>query len=146
VILVEYWSAPLRLVRFPDNPPLARFLARQPHAVVAELPVPRVHMLPAHDARYIFISTYHWKPLVNGYSGYAPPSYVARMWRLVNFPDGDGFAQLAADRVRYVVVHEGSYKSSGEAGRAVMALVSAGAVPLGRYFDGWSTASVFELR
>ena len=28
-----------------------------------------------NDVKYVYYSTYHWKPLVNGYSGYSPPAY-----------------------------------------------------------------------
>ena len=41
--------------------------------------MPRIELLPAHDARYAYMSIFHWKRLVNGYSGYYPPSYLARM-------------------------------------------------------------------
>ena len=53
-------------------PEVYRFAARLPaSAVLIELPLGE----PAFDVRYMFYSTLHWKRLVNGYSGGAPPQY-----------------------------------------------------------------------
>ena len=55
----------------PVSPPrLALRIPRQaPDGNVLELPLPRPDSLPFHDARYLYTSTFHWKTLVNGYSG-----------------------------------------------------------------------------
>ena len=145
VMLAEYWVAPLRLWPYPNRPPLYEFLARQPDGVVAEFPVPRLEQLPAHDARYAYMSIFHWKRLVNGYSGYYPPSYIRRMERLATFPDAGSLDQLRADGVRYVVVHEGSYIRRGEAAGIVLTLTREGLRPLTRLHDGWAAATIFEL-
>jgi hypothetical protein len=144
-VLLEYWVAPLRLWPYPERPPLYEFLARQPDGVVAEFPVVQVNSLPAHDARYAYMSIFHWKPLVNGYSGYYPPTYVARIQRLLKMPDPDALAQLRADDVRYVIIHEGSYKQFAEGGSVVAALEHAGMKPIARLNDGYGVATVFEL-
>jgi hypothetical protein len=144
-VLLEYWVVPLRLWPYPDRPPLYEFLARQPDGVVAEFPVARPDNLPAHDARYAYMSIFHWKRLVNGYSGYDPPSYLARIQRLLTFPGPDALAQLRADSVRYVVVHEGSYIRTGEAAAIVATLERQGMKPTARLHDGWAAATVFEL-
>ena len=145
VLMLEYWIEPVRLVRYPDRPPLYDFLARQPDGVVAQFPVPDLDLLPGHDARYAYMSIFHWKPLVNGYSGYYPPSYFARMPRLANFPDSDSIAQLRSDGVRYVVVHEGSYIRAGQSAAIVTGALLAGLKPVARLHDGWAAATVFEL-
>jgi hypothetical protein len=125
---------------YPDRPPLYEFLAHQPDGVVAEFPI-----FLAHDARYAYMSMFHWKPLVNGYSGYLPPSYVERIRRLFRMPDPDGLAQLRADGVRYVIIHEGSYKVPTEAGNIMAMLEREGARPIARLNDGYNLATVFEL-
>ena len=51
------------------------------------------------------MSTFHWFPLVNGYSGNYPPSYLGRLERLRQFPDETSILQLRRDGVRYVIVH-----------------------------------------
>jgi hypothetical protein len=91
------------------------------------------------------MSIFHWKPLVNGYSGYYPPTYVARIQRLLKMPDPDALAQLRADDVRYVIIHEGSYKQFAEGGSVVAALEHAGMKPIARLNDGYGVATVFEL-
>ncbi len=74
VLLLEYWVAPLRLVPYPNAPPpLYAWLAQQPRGVVAEFPMPVPEALPGDEARYAYMSTFHWMPAVNGYSGYYPP-------------------------------------------------------------------------
>ncbi len=90
-------------------PPVYRFLARQPRGVVAEFPVPRVDALPGDDAEYAYMSTFHWFPLVNGYSGNYPSSYLARLERLRGFPDERAILQLRRDGVGYVIIHGSSY-------------------------------------
>jgi hypothetical protein len=39
------------------------------------------------NARYMLVSTAFWKPMVNGYSGYMPTSYIAHTQNLGGFPD-----------------------------------------------------------
>jgi hypothetical protein len=145
-VLLEYWVAPLRLWPYPERPPLYEFLARQPDGVVAEFPVVQVNSLPAHDARYAYMSIFHWKPLVNGYSGYHPSSYRDRIEALRDFPSAAAVARLRSDRVRYVVIHEGNYEKAEDAAAALAGLERIGALPLTRLNDGYSAASVFELR
>jgi hypothetical protein len=108
-LLIEY-HVTLPLEPYANHPPpLYRYLAELPPGVVAEFPVPRLDALPGVEAEYAYMSIFHWRPLVNGYSGMYPPTYMARMPRLVGFPDATSFAQLRRDNVRYVIVHEDSY-------------------------------------
>jgi hypothetical protein len=91
-------------------PPIYRMLARQPRGVLAEFPVPRIDLLPGADPEYAYLSTFHWFPLVNGYSGFYPHSYLARMERLRTFPSQGAIVQLRRDTVAYVIVHGSAYK------------------------------------
>src|SRR4029079_5906897 len=109
LLLAEYRTR-LPLVSYPNAaPPVYRFLATQPRGIVAEFPVPQPDTLPGHDAEYAYMSTFHWFPLVNGYSGTYPPSYLARLERLRGFPDERSIAQLRRDGVTYVIVHGSAY-------------------------------------
>jgi hypothetical protein len=146
VLMLEYWVAPLHLVPYPnDPPPLYSWLARQPVGIVAEFPMPRPYRLPGEDARYAYMSTFHWMRLVNGYSGYYPPSYLLRIDQVEGFPDEQSVGQLRRDGVRYVIVHATGYEP-GEYGRVLAAAQAAGLIPLGRFDDGWQSAAAFELR
>jgi hypothetical protein len=146
VILVEYWSAPMRLIWYPRRALLYDVLAKLPEGNVLELPVPRLDTLPFHDARYLYTSTFHWRTLVNGYSGYFPPSYIQRMVHLNTFPSSAAIRQMRADQVRYVVVHEDRYGKPGEGVGVVETLVRLGGKPLGRMDDGWYPATLIDMQ
>jgi hypothetical protein len=104
VLLVEYSVKPLDLVPYPNTPPpLYEFVARLPPGVVAEFPLPEA--LPGPEPRYMYMSTFHWKPLINGYSGFYPPSYLNQLRRLQPFPDAFTVGALQRTGVSYVIVH-----------------------------------------
>jgi hypothetical protein len=131
-LAAEYASAP-RLVPFPSAAPqIYRVLSLQPRGVVAELPGPRSNALPGLDAAYAYFSTFYWFPLVNGYSGNYPASYLARIERLSGFPDDRSLRQLRADGVRYVIVHAGVYTEEAMAGISER-MIQNGMTPLGRF-------------
>ena len=108
-MLAEYRTN-LHLVEYMNvAPPIYRMLARQPRGVVAEFPAPIISQLPGTDAEYAYLSTFHWFPLVNGYSGYYPPTYLERVERLVDFPSERAMNQLRRDHVHYVILHSARY-------------------------------------
>jgi hypothetical protein len=144
ILLLEYRVAPLELVPYHnDPPPLYALLARLPAGVVAEFPMPLPEELPGDDHRYAYLSTFHWKPLVNGYSGFYPRSYLNRIGRLSGFPNERSIQALRSEHVRYVVVHE---DHEGKRLRTVERLVRQGLTPLGDLHDGYGVATLFELK
>jgi len=147
VLLLEYWVAPLRLVPFPNTaPPLYAWLRQQPRGVVAEFPMPLPDSLPGHEARYAYMSTFHWMPLLNGYSGYYPASYLAMIAALRHFPDERAMTILRDRGTRYVVVHTSLY-TADRAGELLNGAVATPALSqLGHFGDGEGTAVVFLLR
>ena len=147
VLLAEYWVAPLRLVPFPNSPPpLYTWFASQPRGVVAEFPMPLPDTLPGHEPRYAYMSTFHWMPLLNGYSGYYPPSYLSMLTGLRHFPDDAAIAVLRQRGARYVVVHTSLYPP-GRAGEIVsQAAANPMLTQLGHFSDGEGTGIVFLLR
>jgi hypothetical protein len=111
-LLVEYRTT-LTLVPFANEaPPIYRLLAQQPRGVLAELPVPPLNQLPGSDPEYAYLSTFHWFPIVNGYSGFYPPSYLERLDRLRDFPSERAMNQLRRDSVRYVILHAAPYSQT----------------------------------
>lgn len=111
LMLAEYRVRPLALVPYPNEPPpLYAWLAEQPPGVVVELPMPAPDALPGADPRYSYLSTFHWNPMLNGYSGYHPPSYLARADALREFPSERSIARLHADGAQYVIVHLGEFE------------------------------------
>jgi hypothetical protein len=116
VLLLEYRVRPLPLTPYPNAPSaLERWLREQPAGVVAELPMAVPNALPGPEPRYSYLSSFHWKPLVNGYSGYYPQSYLSRVEVMSGFPDERSLARLRQDGVRYLVVHMEQYRDGHQA-------------------------------
>lgn len=65
--------------------------------------------LPLHgDSRenfYLYASTFHWKPIANGYSGYMAKSYVELFNRIRFLPNARGFDLLRRLEISHLVVH-----------------------------------------
>jgi hypothetical protein len=145
VLLLEYRVHPLPIVRYPNaSAPLYSWLARQPPGVVAELPL--VEGRTEWEARVSYMSTFHWKPLVNGYSGFVPQSYVDRMNALRDFPDDRSLSRLQRDNVRYAVVHIAAF--GDRAGEVLETLAGRYRLKeLGRFLDAdGGEAVVFGMR
>ena len=105
-LLAEY-RVHLALTEYSNTAPAPyRFLSTLPRGVVAEIPFADPGRLPGDDPYYTYGSTYHFFPLVNGYSGVYPKSYLARAARMQRFPDATSIEQLRRDGVTYVIVHE----------------------------------------
>jgi hypothetical protein len=68
-------------------------------------------------------STAHWKPLVNGYSGFVPAGYPGIAAALRDFPGDRSRAELQRLGVSHVVVHLDAYR--GRAGEVVSSLNAA---------------------
>jgi hypothetical protein len=106
---VEYWSRPLnRRDMLVEAPPIYRWLAQQPRAVVLEVPFPEPGALWRYETTHQYMSIYHWQRLANGYSGNAPDGYVRMLEDLREFPFGEAERRLRALGVTYILVHESS--------------------------------------
>ena len=57
------------------------------------------------DAAYLYYSTFHWQWLVNGYSGFFPPSYGRLVRAMQNFPDEPSIDAIKSHGARYLVIH-----------------------------------------
>ena len=146
VVLLEYRVGPLALVPYPnDAPPLYRVLARLPPGIVIEFPTPKPGTPPYHDPRFTYLSTFHWKPLLNGYSGFYPPSYLRRLVRLADFPDEASVASLRRENVTYVIVHEDGYRA-GEYAQVLEHLLRLGLTPVAEGPDGWGAGTLMKLK
>jgi hypothetical protein len=142
---VECGSAPLRLTDVPNvKPDVYTFLSRFPDASgrssVIELP-----MTSGFNVYYMFWSTLHWRPLVNGYSGYAPRDFAETVARMHTFPDAASIARLRALKVGHILVHE-SYYAERERTALILAMArSPDLIPVGKYRDWVGTTQVFAL-
>src|SRR5204863_287463 len=57
------------------------------------------------DQMYMYYSTFHWQTLLNGYSGFFPPSYLRLVAAMRGFPDVGSMAALRSRGARYAVIH-----------------------------------------
>jgi hypothetical protein len=145
ILVVEYRVRPLHLMPYENEAPsLHAWLATQPRGVVAELPMR--DDVPGSDPRTSYLSTFHWQPIVNGYSGFVPQSYLDRLYDLRNFPDDESIHRLRKDGVRYVVVHLWEYPKD-EAVLVVQALTFRHGLPeLKRFYGRYTEIRVYLLR
>ncbi len=117
ILLLEFAAFPLDAPPYSFAiPPIDTWIAREaqrsgPFAVV-ELPVPDPRDAAASarwHSLFMLHSTAHWQGLVNGYSGFTPPTHDALFRKLVNFPDEASIAALEQIGVRYAVIHRDAF-------------------------------------
>ena len=104
LIVLESAVAPILYEPFSGIPPVYDANALESAGAVAELPFPPVDVI-SRNASYILGSTRTFRPLVNGYSGFIPPSYYANHVRLAGFPDAQAMDALRSLGVTHVIVH-----------------------------------------
>ncbi len=112
ILTLEYVQAPAQWLVLPKAPPLvARWLAQQPKSVIAEFPLPTADSLYwIHDGLYMYASTFHWQPMVNGYSGFYPKSYIELIEEMREFPSDEALAYLKRRNVDFIILHGAHYK------------------------------------
>ena len=100
----EALRAPIAYRRFTGIPRLYTLLAAEPNVVLAEMPFyPRQGIF--ENAEYVLNSTAHWRPLMNGYSGYTPRSYVKFADTFWFFPRDYAIDAIRRAGVTHVMVH-----------------------------------------
>lgn len=86
------------------TPAVYDVLRSEPDAVLVELPMPE----PANfheNGPFMLHAAVHWRPMLNGYSGFLPQSYRTHYERLRSFPDKGSIAYLRQVGVTHVAVH-----------------------------------------
>ena len=105
--VVNVWpNLPLREV-WPEPPPIYGALAGVPHVVLAEFPVPVDY---GFNTPYMYFSIWHWRQMVNGYSGFLPHSYEQFQLDVTDFPDPSSIAALRVLGVTHVTVNCAFYR------------------------------------
>jgi hypothetical protein len=102
---MEAWQGPVAAVPFTRLPRIYMQLPRPPAPVrlveVPFYPADAVH----ENAEYVLNSTLHWRPLLNGYSGFTPLSYRRRTETIWYFPERRAIDTIAAEGATHVMVH-----------------------------------------
>jgi hypothetical protein len=111
LILIEYLSTPLPVPVVPGGGeplPVYQWLGQQ-HGVSPVVEVPFEWSTNIEyiyfSIEYVYFSVFHRKDLLNGYSGYAPPSHIYAEQLMKHFPSSVSLDFLENLGVRYAVLH-----------------------------------------
>lgn len=113
--------AAYRVQSLPRPPAAIVSLLRQGTGSIVQLPAmrsgnPRPHA--RYNAMAMYLSTFHWRPLVNGYSSYWPDGFLARMELTTQLPARDPLRRLVkASGLRAIWVNLGGYPRPRERAR-----------------------------
>jgi hypothetical protein len=109
LVTIEALRAPFDYRPAVPASPVYRVVARLPDpAVIAEFPMYRPEAY-FRNADYMLWSTVHWKPIVNGYSGFMPASYRRMSEAMRTFPDPPTTDVLRAAGVTHVIIHRNRF-------------------------------------
>jgi hypothetical protein len=101
---LEPLAAPLELSPYSGVSRIYDRLRATEHAVVIELPFQTI-AAGFEQAQYMLNSTRHWKPMLNGYSGFRPQSFYDTAEAVQTFPAPQSIAWLQHRGVTHVFVH-----------------------------------------
>jgi hypothetical protein len=105
---LDAFAAPLELIDAEVVSPVHATLL-DTNAVVVEFPFyPPDRMF--RQAPYLLHSMQHWRPMLNGYSGVTPRSYIEHSRELAAFPDDRSIAALRRIGVTHVFVHDRAFR------------------------------------
>jgi hypothetical protein len=144
-IIAEYASAPA-LADAPLPSAADRWLATEAPGVLVELPLPTPeNMWPNSESRFMFEGMVHWRPMVNGYSGVLPNSYLELVSVMQSFPDARSLNYLRGRHVDYVFIRGGTY-TAGEWEKLRGELGLSQALELAAAFPPPGSELVFRLK
>lgn len=112
---IESVAAPIVYRPYRGIPDVYGRVAAEPDPVVlVEIPLYRASQT-ALNAGYVLASTKHWKPVVNGYSGYVPREYEAVAETFRGFPGAAAVAAMRDAGVTHVMVHPARFAAYADA-------------------------------
>jgi hypothetical protein len=115
LVNIESLRAPIAYTPFSGIPGVYRLLATEPGPVVlAEVPFfPRWAIF--QNGPYVLASTAHWRPLMNGYSGYTPDTYQGYADKFWYFPEDWAIQAMKDAGVTHVMVHPAAFHKDHQA-------------------------------
>ena len=122
-ILIEAWPRFELTHPWRQPPPIYQPILGAPASVLAEFPTPDDGVYGFAEFVYLYFSTFHWHKLVNGQSGWLPPSYYEFVVNVRSFPSDASVNYLRRRGVQYVTIHGAFYPA--EKLRRVLAGVEA---------------------
>lgn len=110
VTTLELWPLPLRLVKVPNSvdnlPHIYQHIKKLPsNAVMLELPLPSEFSEQGLEAtaRQVYRSSFHWRRLVNGYSGFAPETWLELVPVLAKSPPKLALSAMKGYGIEYIL-------------------------------------------
>jgi hypothetical protein len=100
---LEPLATPIPYQPFNGIPAIYALPASDPRAIVVEMPFPPPEKI-FRNGPYELNSTLNWRPLLNGYSGYTPESYIQHYIAMNGFPERKSIDALRAAGVTDVFV------------------------------------------
>jgi hypothetical protein len=123
LVLAEYLSIPLPIVPVPVGEEIPSIYAAvkvlPAGAALVELPMPARDSEESQDALPVYFASVHRRPVVNGYSGYAPPGYRVIREAMDAFPDAATIRLLADLDVTHALVDTRGFRP--DRGREIVA-------------------------
>ena len=116
LVILESISIPLSVASVPvgrDIPEVYKWLGNiKGDFAILELPSSSSsEQALLQQIQYMYFSTYHWKKLVNGYSGYLPPvfNYLCNDLDKKGFPSDYSINYIKQINIKYLIVHSEYY-------------------------------------
>ncbi len=115
LINLESLRAPMEYQPFRGIPGVYKLLATEPGPVVlAEQPF-FLRQGIFLNGPYVLASTAHWRPLMNGYSGYTPATYDRYAEAFWSFPTEGSIQAMKDAGVTHVMVHPAAFRRDHQA-------------------------------
>ncbi len=114
LVTLEALRPAIGYTKYEGIPQTYSWLAREPGPVVlVEVPF---YLPPVifQNAEYVLNSTAHWRPLMNGYSGYTPATYRQYAPAFSDFPDPRAVNAMRAAGGTHLMVHPRRYGADAE--------------------------------
>jgi hypothetical protein len=92
------------------SPPRVYAALEGQRAVLAEFPLNTDPFGFAENTPFMYFSLWHWQPMVNGYSGFLPPSYEALLEGVHGFPDQSSIDHLKSRGVTHLTINCALYR------------------------------------
>lgn len=103
LVTIEAMRTPLLLVPYTGIPSVHGRMARDDVRAIVLYPLYPGGAFHS-NARYMLYQTRHWKPIVNGYSSFAPQSFFERADRFNRFPAPEVIAEMRQIGVSHVML------------------------------------------
>jgi hypothetical protein len=120
IVTAEAWQGPVKTTPFTRLPPIYTELRdlREP-VLLVEVPFYPADMM-FENGEYMLNATAHWRPVMNGTSGFTPDSYRRRAETIWFFPEDRAIDTMRREGVTHVMVHMERFGGEAAAVKAAL--------------------------